>query len=323
MKISRRAFMAGTFASSTLAVLPKGAMAGPRPDSYASLIDLHKCDGCPDRDMPACVRACREGRAADFPEPDPQQLRDYWPQKKHEDMSKKRHLFDRLTPYNWIFVQKVEVDGRKVSIPRRCMHCDNPPCAKLCPFGVKHKTPEGPVYIDTDLCFGGSKCRDVCPWHIPQRQAGVGLYTLWQESLPVGGGVMFKCDLCRGRLADGDKPHCTEACPRGAMTIGRRDEIEAEARRRRDAGEHVYGLDENGGTSTFYVSPVPFDKLDAAVTAQAKERKLKWVHRLHDAPNVLEKRSKWAMASLLAPLAGILGAITLTRGRAGEREEQS
>ena len=102
------------------------------------------------------------------------------------------------------------------------MHCDNPPCAKLCPFGVKHKTPEGPVYIDHNLCFGGAKCRTVCPWSVPQRQAGVGIYTLWQRFLPAGGGVMFKCDLCRERLLSGDRPLCIDACPNKSMQIGRR-----------------------------------------------------------------------------------------------------
>jgi Fe-S-cluster-containing dehydrogenase component len=34
----------------------------------------------------------------------------------------------------------------------------------------------GNTVIDHSICFGGAKCRDVCPWGIPQRQASVGIY---------------------------------------------------------------------------------------------------------------------------------------------------
>ena len=116
-------------------------------------------------------------------------IKDYWPQQFHEDWSEKRDITDRLTPYNWIFIQKVAVDvnGREetVHVPRRCMHCDSPACVKLCPFGTNKKTPEGPVYIDPVLCFGGAKCRTVCPWKVPQRQAGVGIYTYLDPRLRI------------------------------------------------------------------------------------------------------------------------------------------
>lgn len=37
--------------------------------SVATLIDLSRCDGCPDRDIPACVQACREKNSGNVPEP--------------------------------------------------------------------------------------------------------------------------------------------------------------------------------------------------------------------------------------------------------------
>ena len=43
------------------------------------------------------------------------------------------------------------------------VHYDNPPYAKVCPFSAQEKTSEDPVLIDEDLCFGGAKCRSVCP----------------------------------------------------------------------------------------------------------------------------------------------------------------
>lgn len=326
MKLTRRTFITGSGVATALLCLPTGRVqAAAGPGSYATLIDLTKCDGCAGKPSPLCVDACREGRKGVFPQPPKEQLRDYWPQKKHEDWSSKKDLKDRFTPYNWIFLQQVEVAGKSISVPRRCMHCDNPPCAKLCPFGVKHKTPEGPVYIDHDLCFGGAKCRTVCPWSVPQRQAGVGLYTLWQKYLPVGGGVMFKCDLCRDRLSAGKQPHCIEVCPKKAMQIGRRDTIMARAKELRDTySGDLYGMTENGGTSTIYVSPIPFEDIDRALVAQAKERKgtnRKKVVRLNKPENMLEKQKNWALLSLLSPLVGIGAALGLA-ARKTEGEEK-
>ncbi len=323
MKLSRRKFITGGAAVGALTFLPRSNVdAAISTDSYATLIDLSKCDGCADKPLPLCVSSCRQGRKSSFPEPKKEQLLDYWPQKKHEDWSTKRNLNDRFTPYNWIFIQKVTVGEKTLFIPRRCMHCDNPPCAKLCPFGVKHKTAEGPVYIDHSLCFGGAKCRSVCPWSVPQRQAGVGIYTLWQKYLPVGGGVMYKCDLCRDRLLENSSPLCIEACPQKAMTIGKRDEIHAQAKElRRQYNGDIYGLEENGGTSTLYVSPVSFEKIDQALAKQSKHENKKKMVRLHRPQNILEKQRIWSVISLVSPVIGVAAALGLS-GKNNQKENQ-
>ena len=325
MKINRRSLITASAAAGALTFLPSVPVsAAIKADSVATLIDLTRCDGCPDHKIPLCVSSCREGRKSAFPNPPQQALRDYWPQKKHEDWSAKRHLFNRFTPYNWMFVQQVEISGKTISIPRRCMHCDNPPCAKLCPFGVKHKTAEGPVYIDHALCFGGAKCRSVCPWSVPQRQAGVGIYTLWQKYLPVGGGVMYKCDLCRDRLGAGEQPFCIEACPRKAMQIGRRDNILKQAEQLREQYDgDLYGMTENGGTSTIYVSAVAFSDIDAALVKQSKSRKTGQPVRLDQPENILAKQKSWALLSVIAPLAGVIAALGLTRGKPAEEDSPS
>ncbi len=320
MKFTRRTFLAGMGAAAAAAVVPtREARAAVREDSWATLIDLSLCDGCEGKGTPRCVSSCREVNATKFPEPDPAMLKDYWPQPMHEDWSSRRDVTGRLTPYNWTFVQRVEVEheGRLqiVSVPRRCMHCDNPPCVKLCPFGTNKKTVEGPVYIDPALCFGGAKCRTVCPWSVPQRQAGVGIYT-HLDPLPVGGGVMYKCDLCRDRLAQGVRPSCIDACPQKAMQIGPRETIRKAAHRRaEEIGGYLYGETENGGTSTLYVSRVPFDALDRALVAGAPDPKK--VMRLHQPENIMEKSSTLAKAALVAPLAGIVGAFAATLSKGG------
>lgn len=315
MEISRRAFLAGGAAVAATAVAgAKPVMAAISDRSYATLIDLTKCDGCEGKPVPECVTACRSANQAKFPEPDPKMLKPYWPQKEFEDWSKKRDLTNRLTPYNWTFVQKVEVDheGRKtaVSVPRRCMHCDSPACVKLCPFGVNHKNEDGTVTIDPDLCFGGAKCRTVCPWSVPQRQAGVGIYTKL-DPMPAGGGVMFKCDLCRDRLLTGNPPACVPSCPKKALEIGLRSDIYAKAEAlAKSVGGYLYGDKQNGGTSTLYVSAVPFDKIDAALVAKAGDPAK--TMRLNNPPNMLKEKEGKAWAALLSPLAGLATAFAAT-----------
>ncbi len=265
--MGRRSFLktsAGLLAASGLA-WPGRAHAG-NGGRWATLIDLSLCDGCPEREVPACVSACKTlnqdtvPRVAD-PIPVP------WPRKNIEDWSGKREVFNRLTPYNYIYVHRADIGGgRTLFVPRRCMHCDNPACATICPFSANHKFENGAVVIDRDLCFGGAKCKTVCPWEIPQRQSGVGIYL---HVLPgyMGNGVMYKCDLCNGRLQEGKPPACIEACPREAMLIGpRRDVFSLAEERARKMGGYIYGKNENGGTSTLYVSPVSFDLINGTMT---------------------------------------------------------
>jgi len=167
-QIGRRSFLKITAGAAIVSGigLPKKVLGGTE-ERLSTLIDLSLCDGCPDRKIPACVSACKTINKDRIPQvADPIPLP--WPRKTIEDWSKKREVFNRLTPYNFIYVHKAEVDwgGRKktIFVPRRCMHCDNPACATICPFSANHKNKNGAVVIDQEICFGGAKCRDVCPW---------------------------------------------------------------------------------------------------------------------------------------------------------------
>jgi formate dehydrogenase iron-sulfur subunit len=279
-EINRRSFLkasAGIAALSSGIAVPKNASAD-EGKQLATLIDLSLCDGCVDRNVPACVSACKDINKNKMPEVvDPIPIP--WPRKIIEDWSKKRDVVDRLTSYNYIYVHKADVEwnGQKktVFVPRRCMHCDNPACATICPFSANHKMKNGAVVIDQDLCFGGAKCRTVCPWEIPQRQSGVGIYLHVLPTL-MGNGVMYKCDLCNDRLGEGRQPGCVEACPRQAVLIGPRKVINqlAEERARKMDG-HIYGKYENGGTATLYVSPVPFDLINKTMTKKPGQPDMK------------------------------------------------
>jgi Fe-S-cluster-containing dehydrogenase component len=226
---------------------------------------------------------------------------------------------DRLTPYNWLFIQTatVMVNGEEteLTIPRRCMHCTNPPCVKLCPWGASRQYQNGISRIDTDMCLGGSKCKAVCPWDIPQRQTGDGLYLKLLPSL-AGNGIMNKCDRCYDRVARDELPACIEACPEDVQTIGPRAEMVALAHERaREINGYVYGEHENGGTNTLYVSPVPFETLNAAIEKGPGKPHLGPAEdRMADANNL-------GAALLIAPLAGAataLGRYLKTARRAGQ-----
>ena len=276
---------------------------GSNSKKMMSIIDLDLCDGCAGKEMPECVKACKIKNESRFPVPN-HPIMDYWPQTKHEDYSDKKGNISRLTPYNFTFVQSVEVGGKKVFVPRRCMHCDNPPCQKLCPFGVISKSEQGAVDIDEKFCFGGAKCRDVCPWGIPQRQGGVGLYLKIAPKF-AGGGAMFKCDMCADLLAKGENPVCEVGCPKKAIKFAPKDEIMALLK---DEKRHIYGLNENGGTATVYISSVPFEEIDKALNKKFEGKNRMGNPHLKRVKNPLENSQTLATATLLAPLAGAMAA---------------
>ena len=312
-RLSRRMFLRATAIGGVGLVLPGTARAARRGEPLATLLDLGKCVGCE-----ACVQACREANGHKFPEPQKPFPRMHPARVQAEDWSERREVSDRLTPYNWLFIQRasVEHDGRdwELNIPRRCMHCINAPCANLCPFGACATQDNGIVRIDSGLCLGGAKCRQVCPWHIPQRQTGVGLYLKLMPGY-AGNGVMYKCDRCFERVAEGGLPACIEACPEGVQTIGPRDEIVRQAHALAESmGGHIYGETENGGTNTLYVSPVPFGKLDAAIQAQAVAENRGSVMtngypHLKPVKNSMAKEENLAWAALAAPVAGLVAGV--------------
>lgn len=305
--ISRRHFLSSLGAVGLGLLLPGAANAAKgRPDEeLVSLHDLSKCVGCG-----ACVEACRTANAHKFPEPVKPFPAMYPASVKVEDWSGKRQVTDRLTPYNWLYIQTArgQYQGQRfeIHIPRRCLHCQNPPCANLCPWGAAAREDNGIVRIDDKICLGGAKCKTVCPWEIPMRQTGVGLYL---KLLPkyAGNGVMFKCDRCADRVAAGKVPACIEGCPYGVQEFGPRSEMVAKAHAlARNSGGFIYGETENGGTNSLYVSPVPFSTLDAAATTGAGKPHLSPVR------DMMADEDKLAYAALFAPVAGIVaGALRL------------
>ncbi|WP_035075203.1 4Fe-4S dicluster domain-containing protein [Maridesulfovibrio zosterae] len=303
--LSRRNFLKGLGAGSAAMLLPSvaGAKSSDGSEELCTLLDLSRCVGCGE-----CVSACSESNAAKYPQPEKNYPKMYPTSRvKVEDWSEKRDVDDRLTPYNWLFIQSAEVEYNgeiyEVNIPRRCLHCRNAPCANLCPWGAAGRQKNGIVRINDDVCLGGAKCRSVCPWHIPQRQSGVGLYL---RLLPkfAGNGAMYKCDRCYDKINDGKQPACIDVCPENVQSIGPRSEIIAKAHELAEKNNwFIYGEDENGGTNTIYVSPVPFDLLNAAIEKGPGKPGLAPV------ADSMADEEKLAYAVGIAPFAGVVAGI--------------
>ena len=132
-----------------------------------------------------------------------------------------------------------------------CMNCLDPTCASVCPVGAMQKTAEGPVTYDVTRCIGCRYCMVACPFSVPKYE--------WDKTNP----RVRKCDMCADRVRAGQQTACADACPTGATKFGERDALIAEARDRiaQNPGQyinHIYGLEEVGGTSVLLLSSVPF-----------------------------------------------------------------
>jgi formate dehydrogenase iron-sulfur subunit len=134
-----------------------------------------------------------------------------------------------------------------------CMHCQDPTCASACPVGALKKTDAGPVVYIADKCIGCRYCMQACPFQVPRYE--------WDKLVP----FVKKCDLCAERVSHGQVPACVEVCPVQASQFGDREEILQEAHRRIGADsayvKRIYGSEEVGGTSVFFISDVAFEQL--------------------------------------------------------------
>jgi len=136
---------------------------------------------------------------------------------------------------------------------RLCMNCNDPACVSVCPVAALRKTAEGPVIYDAARCLGCRYCMLACPFGVPRYE--------WNSVNP----KVRKCTLCADRVLAGKPTACAEICPTGATKFGERDELIAEARNRIQENpsnyvNHIYGLEEVGGTSVLLLSSVPFEQ---------------------------------------------------------------
>lgn len=148
------------------------------------------------------------------------------------------------TAYNIIRFSEVPSQANAVRwlfVSRRCMHCDDAGCMKICPApGALYKTTEGAVAFNKDKCIGCKLCVAGCPFDVPRYDAE---------------NKVGKCDLCSSRIAEGLSPACAKTCPTGAIKFGDRADLITQAQK---AGYgKLYGEADLGGLGALYAFKDP------------------------------------------------------------------
>lgn len=146
---------------------------------------------------------------------------------------------------------------KRGTMPYHCMHCLKPDCVSACPVGAWEKREDGPVLYEEDKCIGCRYCMNACPFGVPHFD--------WDKGV-LGGALIHKCTMCAQRLDVGQVPACVQTCPTEALMFGERADMLKEAHARIATHpdryiNHVYGENENGGTSYLVISHVPFTDL--------------------------------------------------------------
>ena len=141
------------------------------------------------------------------------------------------HMHHLHTGLNWVKVYPMEQADytAKYWQPTICMHCDEPPCVKVCPVDATFKREDGIVLIDSDRCIGCRFCMAACPysvrvfnWEKPDTLSEelCGQPYNSETSVPQKVGTVGKCDFCPDMARIDELPHCVSACPNGVFFFG-------------------------------------------------------------------------------------------------------
>jgi molybdopterin-containing oxidoreductase family iron-sulfur binding subunit len=175
-----------------------GTDSPPSTRKWGMLIDLQRCGS----DCTACVDAC------------------------HYENNVTRHD-DPRWDVNWLRKVKIRhktgTDRSERTVLLLCNHCDNPPCAQVCPVQATYKREDGIVIVDHHRCIGCRYCMIACPYNA--RQFNFKDSEAWpnKDHPKRSHGVAESCTLCAHRLDVGREPACVEACRNagpGAITVG-------------------------------------------------------------------------------------------------------
>jgi len=223
---------------------------------WGMVIDLNKCTGCGE-----CAAACKVENNVAIVGPE------------ESDQGRTMLWMDILTTYEG------EYPHVKVRhMPRLCMHCDNPPCIKVCPVRATYLNDEGIVTQIFPQCIGCRYCQAACPytvksfnWYKPE----------WPEEMVVAlnpdvsvrpDGVVEKCTFCIHRLQKAKEqaaaeerpmnetdyiPACVESCPTNAISFGDLDNPKSEVNRLRRSPRAFQELEDLGTEpKVYYLSEV-------------------------------------------------------------------
>lgn len=177
------------------------------PRKWVMVIDLDRCDGCQE-----CTEACITEHM----------VPPAWGKPNYKGRQE------------WIKVYDLKQDlGQRGSkgnfLPVPCMHCENPPCVKVCPVvGATYRNDEGITLIDNEKCIGCRYCIAACPYerrffnwgepHTEEEKAKlVFAHSTPEYPVPHKKGTVGKCMFCAHRVIQGRLPACVEACTKKGM----------------------------------------------------------------------------------------------------------
>lgn len=238
MTISRRDMLKGLSAAGiSMAIAPAADArhaATVKPDDVGMLYDSVRCIGCR-----ACTTKCKEVNGLP-------------PEVREIDGAQYDAPVD-LSSTNMSILKLYQDGGTHAFVKRQCMHCADPACVSACMAGALHKSKNGTVAYNKNVCVGCRYCQIACAFDVPK-------FT-WFEAIP----QIVKCELCRHRP---EGPGCCEVCPREAMVYGTMADLSRTARERIEKEPdkylpHVYGEEEAGGLHVLYLTrkEVPFVNL--------------------------------------------------------------
>ena len=222
-------------------------------------IDLNKCNACHEcngtselpralADVP-CVTACRkENNTYHGDEPEDRPYNIFWIRRvqiAQEVDSESNHTTGESEP-----VKKFAI--------LMCNHCDNPPCAQVCPVQATYRRDDGVVIVDHHRCIGCRYCMIACPYNarwfnFKENQIQITKDATGKIPQPKRShGVAESCTLCAHRIGEWVRerkekkdepdwieknpapvPACVEACRSpevngNALVFGNLDDPESE-----------------------------------------------------------------------------------------------
>jgi len=123
-------------------------------------------------------------------------------------------IYEENAPYPRIILEMFE----ESVIPIHCRHCEDAPCITVCPSGAMARPDEnGPVVLNRSKCIGCQACIIVCPFGVIQSDSD--------------GRSLMKCDLCIGRLREGQQPACAAGCPTKTIQFLTMQDVTAQRRK--------------------------------------------------------------------------------------------
>ncbi len=96
----------------------------------------------------------------------------------------------------------------KIRFALICRRCEAAPCIEACPKEALEKVPtenndQGVLKRANMLCTGCGTCAIACPFG-----------TIYTDLIPFPSSI---CDVCKGRLGNGEKPLCVNTCGDGSI----------------------------------------------------------------------------------------------------------